>query len=324
MSSAAEAGGAKSPPVTSTPGKFKWFPEQIAEVRNLLGPFKCIRCWNLLVHGTEPVRCPMTDTLYSGQELYDHMMQFHGALRPQDMEGIATVEAEAGAPGGEAPAKRPRFSMDHDLEILVEGEVVPVFSQIIMDASPVFARMLTSGLQECEEGRVLIRDKKKAEFELFVKHIDSRAPPITGETAPTLARWADEYQVKGLKRRCEDFFMTLPPGVGALRQALDYSMVRRRDQCMAYIVNEENIGNHAEQLSQFADEPAVMQQLWPAIFKAVRLNPPAEPITEDLTKSALWPIVVRALQVVRPNSMSSWVIRECWSPASFSSLTPPD
>ena len=86
---------------------------------------------------------------------------------------VPVMSSAAEALPGEAPAKRPRFSMDHDLEILVEGEVVPVFSQIIMDAAPVFARMLTSGLQECEEGRVLMSpDKKKAEFELFVKHID--------------------------------------------------------------------------------------------------------------------------------------------------------
>lgn len=157
------------------------------------------------------------------------------------------------------PAKRARFSLEPDIEVVVEDTIFKVHSFVLMSQSPVFHRMLTSQLREAEEGRVSLPGKKKDEFQEFLRQLatpGSSAPPeVKPETAMWLMHWADEYEVDGLRARCEEAVMELPAGsFEALEFATKFRLENRRQQCLIEIARD--IYPHRARLLELLDHRA--------------------------------------------------------------------
>ena len=83
--------------------------------------------------------------------------------------GASALEMEASKRAESAmhPSKRPRFTREPDLEVEVEGKTFRLESRVLMAASDVFTKMLTSEMSEAQDGRIKRVDKKHSEFELL-------------------------------------------------------------------------------------------------------------------------------------------------------------
>ena len=111
----------------------------------------------------------------------------------------------------EPTPKRRRHSLQGDVDVEVEGQIVQVRSYVLMSASEVFANMLQSDMQEASTGRIVLHDKTLEGFKEVLEHLDLRggaAPPdITLDNVELLLQYADEYHMLGLKSRCERFLI---------------------------------------------------------------------------------------------------------------------
>jgi len=158
------------------------------------------------------------------------------------------------------PPKRPRFSIDPDVEVAVGGEVVKVHSYVLMSKSPVFRQMLTSGMCEATNGRINLTGKTKAEFDEFFRHLDGGArPEIQPDVAQWLVAWADEYDVPWLKKQCEEALVEEISDFGSARQwenlelATRFNLERLRQDSVLAISND--IFSHRHRLREILEQP---------------------------------------------------------------------
>ena len=203
----------------------------------------------------------------------------------------------AASPGAKRPAEEPLsterkrryFSLEPDLDVHVGGEVFQCFAVDLMRASPVIRQMLLSDMHESQQGCINLEGDPN-EFRELLRHLDifgGKAPPDpTDETISKLLQWTNEYQFEPLHNRLEESLLvqrTLhESGVfKALTEALLLNLPRRRKQCLDVI--EKTVGNFQqsgfgpsalarqqqfmEKLSEFIEEPLVMEPLWPVIFR---------------------------------------------------------
>lgn len=141
-----------------------------------------------------------------------------------------------------SPFKRRRFCMEPDVDVIVEGETFHLHSYVLMSQSPVFRQMLTSEMREADDGRIILEGKKKEEFRELIRQLEtpgsSKPPKISPEDAQWLVVWADEYDIKGLKIRCEKVLMELPASdFDALEFATKHGLEKRRKQCLTEIAS---------------------------------------------------------------------------------------
>ena len=131
------------------------------------------------------------------------------------------------------------YSIDCDLDIIVESKVIPVHSFNFMMASHVFRQMLQSGLQEAREGRIVLEGKLLSEFQIVLPFIEvfggALPPPVTKDNVMILLKWADEYQMEMLTRRCEEFCFTFLDAntISSLEIALDFKLQNFVDKCIS-------------------------------------------------------------------------------------------
>eukprot|EP00438_Fugacium_kawagutii_P006894 Skav202434 [mRNA] locus=scaffold2070:69222:70729:+ [translate_table: standard] len=81
-----------------------------------------------------------------------------------------------------------------------------------MSVSEVFDAMLQSGFKETQTGRIILKDKTKADLEEVLRHLDLRGsapPPVTNDNVELLLEFADQYQVTVLRNRCTSFIESL-------------------------------------------------------------------------------------------------------------------
>ena len=64
--------------------------------------------------------------------------------------------------------------MQPDLKIIIDGETFPVYSQVLMNASPVFEKMLSMKMSEGTGGQVELPGKSMAEFKVFWELLGTR------------------------------------------------------------------------------------------------------------------------------------------------------
>ncbi|CAK0808587.1 unnamed protein product, partial [Prorocentrum cordatum] len=78
------------------------------------------------------------------------------------------------------------------IDVVIDGATVQVSSAILAMASPVFARMLGSGMKEGADRRVELPGKSKAEFEEFLRFLHpatARAAEVNESNVDFLVEW---------------------------------------------------------------------------------------------------------------------------------------
>lgn len=160
------------------------------------------------------------------------------------------------------------YLMDPDVHFVFGDVSVPAYSQVLMNASPVFRQMLLARMTERASGRIELLGKSKDEFEVFWGVL-VWAVDITIENCMFLSVWADEYQIEGLRHRCEDVLIQhVPVTCEALEHACTYNLPRREAQCAEAI--SKDIRNYMDQLALLGSRMSTdaMRELWPAICHA--------------------------------------------------------
>lgn len=139
--------------------------------------------------------------------------------------------------------KRRRFSIEPDVQIEVGDEIFRVHSYVLMSQSSVFHQMLSGGMCEATSGRISLAGKSKLEFKEFLRHLQcpgSSAPPeIEPNVAKWLVRWADEYDVSLLKKRCEEALVDqFDTSWDDLELATKFGLERLRRACLQNISSD--------------------------------------------------------------------------------------
>jgi len=196
------------------------------------------------------------------------------------------------------PAKRPRFTREPDLEVEVEGKTFRLHSHVLMAASDVFTTMLESQMSEGQSGYIKLPDKASKEFELLVRHLDLRggaaAPMINEDDVAILLRWADEYQMDGLKERCREFLERhrVCNATHALKLCLEFEFTE-----LATMISKSlaiDVFNRRKEITEFVDEPIVMK----AVVRHLQRKLDMEEVAgEDSVAKQLWLIIVKMLEV---------------------------
>ena len=174
----------------------------------------------------------------------------------------------------EPPSRRSRYSLDADVDVVLEGETVRVHSYTLMAASEVFAKMLQSGMQESESGRIVLKDKARKDFETLLQHIDLRfgalPPPITTENLRTLLSFAREYEITGLKCRCEKFLVPIckKDPLRALKVACEFDL----DEAKVTATTNLLIKDKGAQLFSFEKDQTVRNTVWKELLKTLPKN----------------------------------------------------
>ena len=104
------------------------------------------------------------------------------------------------------------YSIEPDLCVVIEDEEVKVYSVLLMLSSPVFNAMLSHDFKERNEGKIILKEKKKEEFINFVNCLNPGSILLDGQiniqNVYYLSKWANEYQVGFLKSACESFLIS--------------------------------------------------------------------------------------------------------------------
>eukprot|EP00971_Amphidinium_carterae_P240501 4774499-Amphidinium_carterae.1 len=89
-------------------------------------------------------------------------------------------------------------------------------------------------MAEAQTKEISLPGKKKEEFQVFMNAIEPLSKlKLTEENADFLARWADEYDVEGLKERCDKKLLLRPVTVANLQHALECNLQRCTEKCYA-------------------------------------------------------------------------------------------
>eukprot|EP00746_Dinoflagellata_sp_MGD_P026223 gnl/MRDRNA2_/MRDRNA2_161787_c0_seq1.p1 gnl/MRDRNA2_/MRDRNA2_161787_c0~~gnl/MRDRNA2_/MRDRNA2_161787_c0_seq1.p1 ORF type:complete len:289 (+),score=43.86 gnl/MRDRNA2_/MRDRNA2_161787_c0_seq1:39-869(+) len=169
-----------------------------------------------------------------------------------------------------------------------------------MAASEVFTKMLTSEMRETHSGRISLIGKKKADFECLMSHLDLRggaAPPRIDDNSVTiLLKLSDEYQILGLKSRCEDHLighvcmMALEP---KLQIALEFGLRKLKEACAKMVAL--NVYTHRSLIIQCVKDPEAMKIILPPLRRKFGLTPE---IPDDVSPAeALCPLIVNLMEM---------------------------
>jgi len=161
------------------------------------------------------------------------------------------------------------FENEGDVEVDVEGTTVRVHSLLLGLASPVFAALLRSGMQEGLQGKIELPGKSKDEFELFMSCLrPGSTKRVTEATVDILLPWFDHYEVSGLKAECEEILQSMPVTTARLFQAHKYNLQEQYSRCLKNIEPEEFVS----QFEEFAKMPQVLQDLLPIVKEQAKFK----------------------------------------------------
>eukprot|EP00448_Togula_jolla_P013604 CAMPEP_0170587300 /NCGR_PEP_ID=MMETSP0224-20130122/10211_1 /TAXON_ID=285029 /ORGANISM="Togula jolla, Strain CCCM 725" /LENGTH=233 /DNA_ID=CAMNT_0010910917 /DNA_START=15 /DNA_END=716 /DNA_ORIENTATION=- len=197
-----------------------------------------------------------------------------------------------------------RYSEEPDLRIIVEGQTVWAHSQILMQASPVFRKLLLTKMEESIHGKVELVDKSKDEFDVFWDVLRYRSC-LTKENVKFLSVWAHEYDIEGLHKMCEDYLISsMEVSVAGLEHAIKYNLPDRAAQCLDVI--SADIREHIEELTLLgsAVSAETMHQLWPFICKAADVD--AEMLDDFSPGHVMWPFLAKAVVSVPLAVLAKW------------------
>uniref|UniRef100_A0A7S2QKP3 BTB domain-containing protein n=1 Tax=Zooxanthella nutricula TaxID=1333877 RepID=A0A7S2QKP3_9DINO len=201
----------------------------------------------------------------------------------------------------EGPASK-RARCEPDLKVVFDDGETMVHSLILVLASPVFEKMLTSSLREGQGDEIKLPGKAKTEFMTVYNSLQlSTSEPLTQQSAVFLSRWADEYQIASLMTKCEEYLMSsVVADVAGLEHAVKYGMRKRVSQCIDVL--KQNLENNLDALSRLA--VAAMEEqlrsLWPDLCQKAGLG--AFPMPAPDQVRAMWPFLAAAMRT-RPGSV---------------------
>ncbi|CAE7020766.1 unnamed protein product [Symbiodinium sp. CCMP2456] len=112
---------------------------------------------------------------------------------------------------------------------------MPANSALLRLASPVFNRMLASGMKEAQQGVIEVDVASKKEFITFYNLLGPWAwsrDKVTEANVDSLLAISDYYQVEIIKQTCEDLLLTLPPSGARLLQAKKHGLNRQYLRCV--------------------------------------------------------------------------------------------
>lgn len=95
-----------------------------------------------------------------------------------------------------------------DFTLIVENQKLHVAKVILIDASPVFRKMLTGEFKEKNMTELELPGKKYSSFELFLRCIFPREYTLTESCIDEILPLADEYEVKCVFKKCENWLLT--------------------------------------------------------------------------------------------------------------------
>uniref|UniRef100_A0A914YFE0 BTB domain-containing protein n=1 Tax=Panagrolaimus superbus TaxID=310955 RepID=A0A914YFE0_9BILA len=100
-------------------------------------------------------------------------------------------------------------NQNQDFTIIIGEKEIKVHKQVLMDASPVLAAMLESGLKESTENKMTVLDFSFEIVEAAIKLCYNRYIPLnfTLEDALSIYRFADKYQMKLIMDSLENFLI---------------------------------------------------------------------------------------------------------------------
>ncbi|CAE7220989.1 bath-36 [Symbiodinium sp. CCMP2456] len=121
------------------------------------------------------------------------------------------------------------------------GDTIPVGSQLLRLASPVFNRMLVSGMKEAQHSIIKVEVASKEEFKVFYDLLGPFSwsnDKISEANVDTLLAISDYYQVDIVKQGCEQFLLGLPPTGDRLLQAQKHGLNKQYQRCIVSIAKE--------------------------------------------------------------------------------------
>lgn len=96
-----------------------------------------------------------------------------------------------------------------DFTLIVENQKLHVAKVVLIDASPVFRKMLTGEFKEKNMSELELPGKKYSSFELFLRCIFPREYTLITEACiDDILPLADEYDVKCILKKCESWLLT--------------------------------------------------------------------------------------------------------------------
>ncbi|CAE7938128.1 bath-42 [Symbiodinium sp. KB8] len=113
---------------------------------------------------------------------------------------------------------------------------MPANSVLLRLASPVFNRMLRSGMKEAQQSIIKVDVASKEEFTIFYELLVPMAwstDKVTKTNVDSLLAISDYYQVGMLKQACEELLLGLPPSGTRLLQAHKHGLKAQYERCMS-------------------------------------------------------------------------------------------
>ena len=159
---------------------------------------------------------------------------------------------------------RVEFGEDSESSMLASSHVLRV-------VSPVFNRMLQSGMKETQQSIIRVDVASKEEFITFYNFLGPVAwstDQVTEANVDSLVTISDYYQVEIIKRTCEDLLLTLPVTGTRLVQADKHGLKRQFERCTRHLA-KQSTKEDLEVLHQSA--PYILLQV--ALKKQEMLNP---------------------------------------------------
>ena len=120
-------------------------------------------------------------------------------------------------------------------------DTMPAGSQLLRLASPVFNRMLASGMKEAQHSIIKVDVASKEEFKIFYDLLGPMAwsdDKITEANVESLLTISDYYQVGIMKQACEQSLLRLPPTGNRLIQAQKHGLKTQYERCILYLAKQ--------------------------------------------------------------------------------------
>ena len=151
--------------------------------------------------------------------------------------GIKRPAEDTAADGAETP-KAATLEQVGDVRLEFGGDAgsfMLASSHLLRLASPVFNRMLQSGMREARQSVIKVDVASKEEFITFYSLLGLwawSADKVTEENVDSFLAISDYYQVDIIKQTCENLLLSLPSTGTRLLQAHKHNLKRQYQRCI--------------------------------------------------------------------------------------------